>query len=308
MNRRILVVGASGFIGTRLVRALHSAEFSIVAVSAHPGATFPADVEHIAYPLDTAREYSPILAGCRSVVWLASTSTPGSSAGNPLKELEENLRPFFVFLNGLQQQPQCELLYISTGGAIYGDVPGGLAAEDLRLAPKSYYSAGKAAVEHFISACCHQYGCRATILRPSNVYGRGQPYREGFGIIPAAFDALAHDHVFTIWGNGETIRDYLNIDDFISLCVKVLSRGMPAGANTFNAASGQGLTVNELLSAIERVTGKALRRNYLPLRSVDVSRVVLDDRKTREAFDWQPSVGIEDGLAKAWQWFNSTTP
>lgn len=305
MNRRILVVGAGGFMGPPLVCALHEAKCSVVAVSRHPAAAFPHDIEHIARPLATAQEYSTSLAGCAAVVWLASTTTPGSSAGDPLKELEENLRPFFVFLSALQHHPECELLYVSTGGAIYGDVAGGLAREDLVLAPKSYYSAGKGAAEHFVSACCYQYRCRATILRPSNVYGHGQPYREGFGIISAAFDTLANDRVFTIWGDGEAIRDYLNIDDFIALCVKILSGRMSNGVGVFNASRGEGVSVNELLSAIERVTGKPLRRRYLPQRSIDVSRIVLDNRKTCETFDWQPLVTLERGLVMAWQWFQA---
>jgi len=292
-------------MGRQLVPALRES-FSIVAISKRLSSPFPADVVNVAHPFGSSGEYSGVLADCSAVIWLASASTPGSSVGNPLKELDENLHPFFILLSALQQHPQCELLYISTGGAIYGDVAGGLASEDLRLSPKSYYSAGKAAAEHFIAACCHQYGCRATILRPSNVYGQGQTHREGFGIIPAAFDALVSDREFTIWGSGETVRDYLNVDDFIGLCGKVLRHGMPAAVSTFNASSGKGVSVNALLLAIEKMTGRSLRRKHEPQRSVDVSRIVLDNRKTRAAFDWQPSVELDQGLKRAWQWFQNS--
>ena len=294
-------------MGRQLVPALRES-FSIVAISKLLSSPFPADVVNVAHPFGSSGEYSGVLADCSAVVWLASTSTPGSSVGNPLKELDENLRPFFMLLSALQQHPQCELLYISTGGAIYGDVSGGRASEDLRLCPKSYYSAGKAAAEHFISAFCHQYGCRATILRPSNVYGQGQTCREGFGIIPAAFNALVNDSEFTIWGGGETVRDYLNIDDFTALCGNVLTRSMTATVSTFNASSGNAVSVDELLAAIERITGKALRRNYRQPRSIDVSRIVLDNSKTRAAFDWQPSVELDQGLERAWQWFQNNRP
>jgi UDP-glucose 4-epimerase len=298
-----VVVGADGFIGTTLLRALSMQGRRTVAVARQGRIGASPAIEPA--PPDSPQRYADLLRDASAVVWLACSTTPGSSAGDPLGELEGNLRPLLAFLEAWQERPECRLLFVSTGGAMYGDVAGGLAIESNARASKSYYSAGKIAAEQFISSCCQQFGGSATILRPSNVYGCGQAYRPGFGIVPTAFHALVHDLPFTVWGDGSTTRDYLDIDDFVALCVRAIDRPVPPLAHAFNASSGQGTSVHALLALIEAVTGRTLRREHLPARAVDVSRIVLDNSAARAAFDWQPAISLEHGLAKAWHWFTA---
>ena len=306
MNDRVLVVGAGGFMGTHLVRALHAQGRPVTALTRGEGAYFPDGVAHTTRAPDSAAECAALLQGCATVAWLASRTTPGSSASRPLVEIDDNLRPLLLLLEALQTQPQCDLLYISSGGTLYGDITGHAANESATLHPKSYYGAGKAAAEFFIGACRHQYGGAATVLRPSNVYGPGQTRRNGFGIIPTAFDALLDQGTLTVWGDGEAVRDYLYIDDFIALCLQTLARPMPAGLRRFNASSGEGVSLNRLLESIEHVTAARLTRRPIAGRAGDVARVVLDNTGARAAFDWRPVTPLDDGLARTWTWYASS--
>ena len=305
MSDAILLLGASGFVGQALAPALASSGRKVIAVSRSPALMAAENIEFVTGDFTSPEEIAPLLERCASVIHLASATTPGVSASKPLLELNANLRLTLALLESLQDRPTCQLLYLSSGGTLYGDAGTSPAAEHLRINPKSYYGAGKAASEHFITAWSHQHNGAATILRPSNLYGPGQTTRQGFGIIPTAFDAVRSGKPLNVWGDGEAVRDYLYIDDFISLCMASIGTPMPPGTRVLNAASGQGTSLNELFTAIETVTGAPLPRRYISGRPVDVTRIVLDADEARKCYEWSASTTLNEGLAQAWHWYST---
>jgi len=305
MTEPVLVTGAGGFIGRHLVRALAQRGQPVLAMGRRIEGTAPAGVETVDAGATDPAVFAPLLARSSAVVHLASVSTPGSSAGRPLAELD-NLRLCLALLEALQAHPHVPLLYVSSGGTLYGDSAHGQAQEARPLHPKSYYGAGKASAEHFIDAWCSQYGGSATVLRPSNVYGPGQSERPGFGIVPGAMGKLLRGEPLTVWGDGSAQRDYLYIDDFVALCLAALDAPMPRGMRVFNAASGIGTSLGALLETIETVAGRALARVNAPQRSVDVSHIALDTSRAREAYGWAAATPLAEGIRRTWAWFASS--
>ena len=301
--RKVLVVGAAGFIGQHLVRALAAGGVSVIAQVHQRQGDFGPGVQTVT--ADTATE--TLLQGCAAVVWLASGTTPAGSASGPLLELRSNLAPLLTLLQTLQSQPDCHLLYVSSGGTLYGDVDRP-ATESLAAHPRSYYAAGKAAAEHFIEAWCQQHSGTATVLRPSNVYGPGQTLHGGFGVIPAAMACLRDGKPMTLWGDGESLRDYLYIDDFIAACMAALQQPSTQGLRVFNVCSGQATSLQQLLALIEQVAGRTLQRDQRPARAVDLRRVLLDGTRIREALGWTPHTSLQTGLRHTWQWLNAIRP
>lgn len=306
MNDHVLVLGAGGFIGQHLVRALADDGRKVFAVSRRHIDFSNKNVEQIVEELDQPSQYLSLLRKCSAVVHLASGSTPGSSAGNAMAELQNNLQPTFALLQALQGHPNIPLLYLSSGGSLYADTQDELATEATPVDPRSYHGAGKLAAEHFISARCKQFGGAATILRPSNIYGPGQVERTGFGIIPATFGKITRGEYLTVWGDGSTVRDYLYIDDFIALCMRVLSTPMPPGTHIVNASSATGTSLNDLFSAVENVSGQALKRHYEASRQVDALQVVVDNALAKKYYDWAPVTPLQEGLRRTWEWFSTT--
>jgi UDP-glucose 4-epimerase len=306
MADHILIIGAGGFVGSRLAQALTARGERVIALCRRAPAMLDAGVEvHV----DSGREpsdYLPLLQRSRAVVHVASASTPGSSAARPLLELDENLRPTLALLQALQQFPAMPLIYVSSGGTLYDSKSGNDADETAMVAPRSYHGAGKIAAEQFIAAWCSQFGGAATILRPSNLYGPGQAERAGFGIIPAAFGKLLRGETLHVWGDGSAQRDYLYIDDFTRLCTAVLDAAPVAGARVINACNGTSVTLNALFGMIEQATGHPLQRSYDATRAVDMPRVDMQANRARTLFGWTPQINMDEGLARTWTWFSTT--
>lgn len=307
MSNAILILGGNGFIGTALSNALEAAGNDVAVLTRRPSKQPDRPgIRQMAGAFTSPADFAPLLSGCRTVVHLASNSTPGSSAGRPLYELEHNLQVTLALLEALQDTPDCDLLFVSSAGTLYGDKVVAPATESSQISPLSYHGAGKAAAELFISAWAHQSSRSATILRPSNVYGPGQTARQGFGIIPTTFERLIKGEPLEIWGDGNAVRDYLYIDDLVQLCLAILNTPMGCETRVLNAGSNTGTSLNELLRLIECITGSGIRTIQEAKRQVDASRIIIDSSEACRLLGWSPLTPLHEGLRRTWNWWLAT--
>lgn len=305
MSDNVLILGGGGFIGTALSRALEANGKHVVALTRNLTKPNDSSIRYARGSFNSPAEFAPLLTECKTVVHLASNSTPGSSAGRPLIELEENLRVTLSLLEALQEAPHCNLLFVSSGGTLYSDKTLVPANESSNVNPLSYHGAGKAAAECFISAWTQQFSRSAIIVRPSNVYGPGQYAKQGFGIIPTSFAKIMKDQPLEIWGDGTAVRDYLFIDDLIKLCTAIIDTPTTFGVKIFNAGSNTGTSLIELLNLIEQITGRLIRRDLQTRRQVDASRIVIDSGKAHSQFGWKASTSLTEGLKRTWDWWTN---
>lgn len=297
---QIMVLGAAGFIGRRLAESLAAQDIDVIAATRRPAVFNHPGIRNVVAPHDDAAQFAQLVPKCGAVVHAASASTPGSSAAQP--QLDGNLRTTLALIEALQLAPACRLLFLSSGGTLYGNREDA-ARENDPLRPRSYHGAGKAAAEQFIHAWAAQYQGTAVVLRPSNVYGQGQVPRAGFAIIPTALDCARRQAPLTLWGDGSAIRDYLHIEDFIALCHAALAAPLAHGSHVFNASSHRGVTLDALIDHIDAVTGSPLQRIYQPARQVDIRHITADNTAACDAFSWAPTVTLDEGLRRTWQWF-----
>ncbi len=280
----IVLLGGGGFIGSALANRLQAQGMTVHVIGRHDG-------DHLAR----------VLPQCGTVVHLASATTPGSSARDPNLELS-NLDVTLRLLHLIQTQPQIHLIYFSSGGTVYGNPSNLPATEECKIAPLSHYGAGKAAQEVFCQSLRAQ-GHAVTILRPSNTYGPGQTMRHGFGLIRTLLEHARLGTPIEIWGDGESVRDYIYIDDVVEASSRLIKQHDDSG--TYNLGSGVGYSINQVRSVVETVSGKTLQTVYRPARGVDVRNVVLDGSNLHAALEWQPSVELTHGVERTWQWLRS---
>jgi len=290
----VLLLGG-GFIGGALARHLAMAGRT-VHVLARRGFSLPDVFVHQGSVGDRVL-LERLLAGCGTVVHLASDTTPGVSAHRPTRETG-NIVATLRLLEAIQAFPAVHLIYFSSGGTLYGDPVMLPVPEDAPLSPLSYHGAGKAAQEMFLQAFRAQ-GHAVTVLRPANTYGPGQPLRSGFGLVRNVFEHVRTGTELEVWGDGEAVRDFIYVDDVVGACTRFID--CPGDNGTYNIGSGEGCSVNQLINLVGQVCGKMPQVRFQPPREGDVSQVVLDITRLRKA-GWEPLVGLEEGLRRTWNW------
>ncbi len=302
-SRETLVIGA-GFLGTALANHMASRGQRVHLLSRRERAPHAVGIQYHSGSLDDQNLLRDLLRTCRTVYHAASTTTPGSSAHDPVLEGVDNILPTLKLLQTLQESRDTHLIYLSSGGCLYGDLSDNPANEQMCPQPLSYHGAGKAAIEGFLRAYAlsQPSAARVTILRPSNLYGPGQSLRSGFGLVRTVLERLRMGQPIDVWGNGEMVRDYLYIDDLVEACIAVDQPDSEPRYRLFNVGTGVGCAINHLIATAERVSGHPANIRHLPPRPVDTRYVVLDSSALRLSTDWSPSVSLEEGLRYTWQW------
>ncbi len=295
----VLIIGA-GFIGSALARRFGDANLGVHVLSPNPQELADGKINVHRGTLEDESLLDDLLSRCDTVFHTASATTPGSSTHDPVIEGTRNILPTLKLLAMLQRHPNVHLVYLSSGGCVYGNPLTTPVAETHPLQPQSYHGAGKVAAEAFLHAFrAHSATAQpVTVLRPSNLYGPGQPLREGFGIVRAILEKLRTDSVLEVWGDGETIRDFIYIDDFVDVCERFVD--LSDDSDTYNVASGFSCSINQLVEIIQQVCGKPLRVRYRTGRRTDVRTVVLDTSKLQMRLNWQPAITLEEGIARLW--------
>lgn len=297
-NRNVLLLGGGGFIGQATARRLAADSMNVHSLARqHTLPATPAIYSHTG-DLSDPDLLDTLLPQCGTVVHLASSTTPGSSANKPADELD-NLHSTLNLLNRLHNHKGIHLIFVSSGGTVYGNPSQTPVCEDAPFAPLSYHGAGKMALEGFLQAF-RASGNAVTILRPANAYGPMQDLRRGFGFVRTVLEHAGNGSPLEIWGSGEAVRDFIYVEDVAEAIA--LAIGNPSDSGTYNVGSGQGHTLNEVIALAQQVTGMKINTLHKPAREGDVRGIVLDVSRIRTALGWQPRINLEEGLKHTWEW------
>lgn len=304
---RIVILGARGFLGQRLVHSLARAGHQVTAVSRGPLSTsLPEGARYVEATIDDSAALESVLNEADFAIHLAWDTTPGTSQAQPVMEVSTNLMASARLIEMMQRQPACRLVFVSSGGAIYAD-SGALLDENSLIAPRSYYGAAKYAVERMLHAYHAQTSHTALVVRPPNIYGPGQVPKRQFGIVPTLMRCARNGTTFEIWGDGSTIRDYLYIKDFERFIEAIVTFNWPHSSfECFNAGCGAPVSINQLCEAVEGASGRRVHREFRAARSVDTHAVMLNSGKAREWLNWEPRTALEAGLRETWSWMKHT--
>lgn len=296
----ILLIGGTGFLGSALARALALAgrEVHVLARNAEPG--LRVGVNYHRGALDAAHIVTPLLRTCRTVVHLAASSTPGTPAASLTTEVEQSLLPTARLLDIMASTPPAHLLFISSGGSLYGNPQHLPVGEQHGASPISCHAAGKVSLEAFFTTFAHGCNIPLSILRPSNLYGPGQPLRPDFGIVRTLLEKVRLSEPIEIRGDGSAVRDYLYIDDAVDACRRLIDT--PQATGPYNAGSGSGVSIATLVRLCSEATGHAISVHYRAAPNTDVRAIILDSARLAAATGWNPSWSLEDGLRQTWDW------
>lgn len=296
-RRRVLVLGGGGFIGQHTVRALQAAghEVTVLSRSAHrPDSVVPKRLWHQGGMADLPRR-SAWLDGIQTVVHLAWSTIPATAARAPNTDLQANVGGTLAVLEAMRRSATAKhLVFLSSGGALYGAAPGGQpVSETAPTQPLGAYGIAKLAAEYYCQTLGRDHDLTTTILRPSNPYGLGQTRFGVLGVVTSFVQAARTGQTATLIGPAGTVRDFIDVRDLADLIARAVTTPRPG---IYNAGSGQGRSLRAVITAVEQATGRRLQLHRRPARAFDPPRVVLDIAEAQATFDWPNPRPLEQGL------------
>ena len=302
---RLAVIGGSGFIGKHLVNRLATAGHHVRALGrSNSGGMAPLsgdrEVEWLWGDFQNEALLRRAMEGAETVFQLVSTTLPRSSNDDPVYDLVSNVCGSLKLLLTVVECGVRKVVFLSSGGTIYGTPSILPIPEDHPLEPNCSYGIGKLAIEKYLKLFRALHGLDFAIVRLSNPFGEGQPLDRGQGAVSIFLNRVLHDAPIEIWGDGSAVRDYVYISDAIEGIVAAADR--EDGSRIYNIGSGIGHSLNEVIAEIEQVVGKRATVHYKGARTFDVPANVLCIDRARTELNYSPKVSFRDGICKTVEW------
>jgi dTDP-glucose 4,6-dehydratase len=321
---RLLVTGGAGFIGSALVRKAIAAGHHVINVDA---LTYAANLENLA-SVRTSNHYAfekadicdrsslnAVFANCApdAVLHLAAESHVDRSIDGPADFINTNVVGTFNLLEASRsywmragRPSHFRFQHISTD-EVYGSLGAtGLFTEDTPYAPRSPYSASKAASDHLVRAWHETYGLPVLLTNCSNNYG---PFHFPEKLIPVVILNALHGRTIPVYGAGENIRDWLYVDDHADALLTVLEKGEVG--RSYNIGGNNEVRNIDLVRMICAILQEKRPReqryeeliSFVTDRPGHDARYAIDATRIRDELGWSPQTSLPQGLSKTVQWY-----
>lgn len=317
----ILVCGGAGYIGSHTVKELLDKEYDVLVVDSletgHKNAVdkraklFVGNLMDEMF-MDTVFKQNEIEA----VIDFAAYSLVGESVTNPLKYFENNICGTLALLKKMKQYDVKQIVFSSTA-ATYGEPENIPILEDDTTIPTNPYGESKLIVEKILKWFEQAYGIHYCVLRYFNAAGAhisgeiGEDHSPETHLIPIILQvALGKREKINIFGDdydtqdGTCVRDYIHVTDLADAHILALEQIKKENESaTYNLGNGKGFSVNEVIEAARKVTGKQILQEVAPRRAGDPSTLIASSEKIIEQLHWAPQyASLEKIIATSWNW------
>jgi UDP-glucose 4-epimerase len=302
---KILVTGGAGFIGSHVVDAYIEQGNEVVVVDdLSTGRMSNLNPKSKFYQVDIrSPQLGEIIEAERPdiVNHHAAQMNVRRSVADPIFDADVNILGSLKLIEYAKNHDIKKFIYISTGGAVYGEPEYLPCDENHPINPICQYGASKHTVEHYLYMYKVNYGLDYTVLRYPNVYGpRQDPHGEAGVVAIFSGQMLAGEQV-VINGDGEQTRDYVYVGDCARANLLVSDQNVAAGI--YNIGSGRGTSVNEIFASLRDITGYKIAPIYGPAKVGETRYIYLSADKVAKDLNWAPTVSLEDGLRKTVDYF-----
>ena len=304
---RVLVLGGSGFLGSHIVDKFLAEKHDVVVYDLYPERfrRSPVGIKFVTGDFGNVGALDELIStGFDAVIHCVSTTTPKSSNESPEFDIQSNVIGTLYLLDICVKHGVGKLVFMSSGGTVYGDI-GNLETvnESHAVRPMCSYGVSKLTIEHYLDVYRHLRGLDYVALRLSNPYGERQSPLRALGALTVFLHRTLKRQSVEVWGDGSVTRDFIYVGDVANA---VYLATVKAISGVFNVGTGAGLTLRDILSQIAVAAGQEPTVSWLPSRSFDVPRIVLDSGKLRAATNWRVVTGFEEGVARTTDWLRNS--
>lgn len=299
---KILVTGGAGFIGSYLVPRLLAKGFSVAVLDNLysgklenlNGSCNDSHFKFVNADIRDTTALADAMRGVDAVVHLAALIDVAASVIDPAVTHEVNVTGTLNLLQAAKRSKVKRFVFASST-AVYGDVRNLPVRENVTLQPISPYAASKAAAEAYCAAFAGCYGLDVVALRFFNVYGLGNENNPYSGVITKFLRKVLNGEALVVNGDGEQTRDFIHVGDVAAAIICALEKEGVSGGS-FNVCTGVATSINQLVAALQSVTGKEVPVTYGPARQGDIRNSYGCPEKSAEKLGFKSSVNLEQGL------------
>lgn len=311
-ERRVLVTGATGFLGSHVVSVLLGAGADVVVVArdavppspiartwANGVTTIRGDVVDQELLERALAEYD-----VRTVLHLAAQSQVGVANRNPTGTFDSNVRGTWALLEAARRSPLVEQVVLASSDKVYGTQPVLPYTEDMPLLAKNPYDVSKACGDMLGQSYHATYGVPVTITRCGNFFGPGD--RNWERIIPGTARSVLRGERPVLRSDGTMIRDYLYVVDgalaYLRL-VEAMATTPGVVGEAFNFSTGEPKSVLEVVELVQRAAGTDLEPDIQDWAKAEIPEQHLSADKASRVLGWEPSVSLEQAIAETVDWY-----
>lgn len=302
---RTCVIGGGGFLGSYIVPELLRSGRDVVVLGRRSTPPIGIDslAQYVMCDYSCRESLRSVLSDCNEVIDLAYSTVPKTSFSDPVFDLQSNLPATVGLLEEVRNLDKLRcLLFVSSGGTVYGPANSLPITEESPNNPVSPYGITKLTVERYALMYHLLHNVPSMIVRPANAYGVGQRPFVGQGFIATAMGAIIQRKPVTIFGENGTVRDYVHASDVARGVLAALNYGTVG--QVYNIGSGVGRNNRQVLDFIAPLAesdGFNVSVEVEAPRSFDVPVNILNFGRLLACSGWLPQVSFEDGIADMWR-------
>jgi len=297
-----LVTGSSGFLGWHLVNRLVEEGVSVTGLDfADPRQPLPDGVRDLRIDIrDRDRVHAAIAEVRPEIIYhLAAQASVSISMREPQIDIETNVLGTVHLAQAAMEAGTTRFIFVSTGGALFGEPPVVPVSEELEATPESIYGASKYAAERYLSILTANGPMELSVIRPGNIYGPAQNPHGEAGVVAIFTERMLRGEPVTIFGDGNQQRDYVYVADVVEAAIRGATR-TPA---TCLVGTGLGTSTQAVFDTLATLTGYETPVRYGPERPGDIQRIWLDASQARKVWGWSAEVPLAEGMARTVEWF-----
>lgn len=298
--KKCMLIGGAGFIGQNLAIALKDT-FDITIVDRVDFVDSSlSDIKYCKRDFFENGIEDELIREMDYVVLLACTVGPKTSMENPQLCYKSDIVSINSLLMQIKKLGDGRLVFISSGGTVYGEHEENLLNEEMQNFPINHYGIMKLTQEKIILMYNSMYNMKNIIFRLSNPYGIGQRLSSGIGAVTAILNNVMMNEKIHIWGDGSVVRDYIYINDAVTMIKEFLNKDpdISFSNSVYNIGTGVGISINELIDIVENITGRKADVLYEATRIGDVSSNILDNSKIKSIIGDYECLSVREGVEK----------